>query len=125
MSAGTFTRSRYSSSITGLIHPIRVQPETLDLALTSSPSTTNAGATSAISNPISADVSRSNRGLGLRPRKATFEILGTPPTGYSSSSVVTLPILNETLFGALTVGTSVNYLGTTWQVISTSPESAR
>lgn len=125
MSQGNFVRSRYPSTLTGEIHPIRVQPETLAMALTSSTTTTNAGSTSAISNPISADVSRGDRELGLRPRLATLAILGTPPTGYSSSSVVRLPILNETLFAALTIGTSVNYLGTTWEVVSTTPESAK
>lgn len=125
MSAGTFLRSRYAATYEdGAIHPIRVQPETVAMALTSSTTTTNAPPSGAINNPISALVSRPLRGKGLRPRKVTLQLLGTPPTGYAAGSTVSLPVLNTTLFEGLTNGTSVNYLGTTWEVVSTDPEYA-
>lgn len=126
MSAGEFVRSRYAATYeSGAIHPIRVQEETIALALTSDTTETNAPPIGAINNPISAIVSRGNRGLGLRPRKVTLELTGPPPTNYAAGSIVTLPILNETLFGDLNNGVSVNYLGTTWQVISRDVEDAR
>ena len=125
MSSGTFLRSRYAATWdTGAIHPIRVQPETIAMALTSNTTTTNAPPSGAINNPISAMVSRPLRGKGLRPRKVTLQLTGTAPTGYANGSVVSLPVLNTTLFAALTNGVSVNYLGTTWEVISTDPEYA-
>lgn len=126
MSAGEFVRSRYAATYeAGAIHPIRVQEETIALALTSDTTETNAAPIGAVNNPISAIVSRSNRGLGLKPRKVTLELTGPPPTGYSVGSLVTLPILNETLFGDLNNGVSVNYLGTTWEVISRDVEDVR
>lgn len=126
MSAGKFTRSRYAATYeAGAIHPIRVQEETIALALTGGPTVTNAPPAGSINNNISAVVSRSARGLGLRPRRATIELTGDPPTGYATGSLVTLPILNTTLFSQLTNGTSVTYLGTTWEVVSTDVESAR
>lgn len=125
MSAGGFSRSKYAATYdTGAIHPIRVQPETIEMALTSSTTTTNAPPSGAVNNPISALVSRPLRGKGLRPRKVTLQLSGTAPTGYAAGSVVSLPVLNTTLFAGLTNGTSVNYLGTTWEVISTDPEYA-
>lgn len=126
MSSGNFVRSRYAATYEdGAIHPIRVQQETIDLNLTGGPTVTNAPPVGAINNPISAMVSRSGRGLGLRPRRATFQLTGTAPTGYAEDSIVTLPILNATLFAALSNGTSVDYLGTTWEVVSTDVEDVR
>lgn len=126
MSAGEFVRSKYAATYdTGAIHPIRVQEETLLMALTASTTTTNAAPSGAVNNQISAIVSRSNRGLGLRPRRVTLELTGTPPATYSAGSLVTLPVLNTTLFAGLSNGTSVNYLGTTWEVVSTDVESVR
>lgn len=123
MSAGSFLNSRYEASYaTGQIHPIRIQPETAALALTADTSETNAPPTGAVTNPISALVSRGARQKGLKPRKVTIRVTGTPPTGYEVGSTVTLPILNEVLFGDLNQGVSVNYLGTTWEVLGRSPE---
>lgn len=125
MSSGAFERSRYQASYsTTAIHPIRVQPETESAALTAETTTTNAAPTGAITNPISAVSSLGERQLGLKPRQATLELTGTPPTGYAAGSVTKIPILNTAFFTELTAGTSINYLGTTWEVVSTSPERA-
>lgn len=125
MSAGQFTRSRYTASYAaGQRHPILVQPETLLLALQSDSTVTNAAPTEAITNPISAVVSLGNREKGLKPRKATFDLVGDAPDNYSGSSRVTLPILNETLFTALNEGVVVTYLGTEWAVVARDPERA-
>ena len=125
MSAGSFSLTRYEASYaTGQIHPIRVQPETVALALTSDSTTTNAAPSGSVTNPISALVSRGARQRGLKPRKVTIRVTGTPPTGYESGSTVTLPILNEDLFAELNAGVSVNYLGTTWEVLGRTPEEA-
>jgi hypothetical protein len=123
MSAGAFTRSRYQASYDDAeIHPIRVQPETIAMADSETPATTNAAPTDSITNPISAKVSAGRRELGLKPRKFVLEVTGTPPTGYSTGSQVTLPILTETFYNALAVNDTVSYLGATWEVISKIPE---
>lgn len=123
MSAGVFTRSRYQASYDDTqIHPIRVQPETIAMADSGAPTTTNAAPTGSISNPISAKVSAGRRELGLKPRRFVLEVTGTPPTNYSAGSRVTLPILTESFYNAIAVNDTVTYLGATWEVISKIPE---
>lgn len=126
MSAGRFTRSRYSASYASAVHPIRVQPETLALASTDITPITNSATTSPISNPISALVTLGKRARGLRPRSISIQLLAsaTPPTGYVAGSVARVPILQENLYDALNVGEDVTYLGVEWQVIGKSPEEA-
>jgi hypothetical protein len=126
MSAGSFLRSRYQASWdTDQIHPIRVQPETIAMADSGSPTTTNSAPTGSITIPISAHVSGGTRSLGLIPRKFSLELTGTAPTGYVTGSRVSLPILTESFYNAVSVNDEVTYLGTTWQVISKTPESTR
>lgn len=125
MSAGAFSRSRYEAAYAAnAIHPIRVQPETIALASSGGTPITNAPPTAGITNPISALVSLGRRAKGLRPRSVTLQLPSTsaPPTGYVAGSIVRLPILNQALFAALNTGDEMTYLGTTWDVISTSPE---
>lgn len=123
MSAGNFTRSRYEATYDNTqIHPIRVQPETLLMADASSTSTVNAPPSAGVTNPISAEVSTGKRSLGLKPRKFNMVLAGTPPTGYSLGSRVSLPILTESFYTALSINDTINYLGTTWTLVSKSPE---
>lgn len=127
MSAGSFNNSRYQASYAVETHPIRVQPETEELFLVSSPSTANSPVTTAITNPISATISRGRRGRGLIPRAVTIRLrsTATPPSGYDANTVVRLPILTESFYNQLPVGTFVNYLDAEWTVVGRSPELAR
>jgi hypothetical protein len=126
MSAGPFERTRYQATyLSTAIHPIRVQPETIALAEAGAPTNTNDPPALSITIPISAVVSKSDRGLGLRPRKFNLELTGTPPTGYSPGSRVSVPILTEAFYESIPVNDEVTYLSTTWQVISKTPESVR
>lgn len=127
MSAGRFIRSRYIASYnTDRIHPIRVQPETLDLAPVDTPATANSPPSQSINEPISAVVSLGQRALGLRPRLVTIELVDvTPPPGYDIRSRVTLPVLNLQLPPLLIPGTLMNYLDAEWEVVSFTPEGTR
>lgn len=126
MSAGPFTRSRYQASWnTARIYPIRVQPETIAIAQSGAPTVTNAPPTEDITEEPSAVVSKPKNGLGLGPRKFTLELVGTPPTGYTAGSQITVPILTETFYNDTPRNSIVTYLGTTWEVVSKTPESAR
>jgi hypothetical protein len=127
MSAGAFVRSRYAASYAAnVIHPIKVQPETLGAAITATPTNTNAPPTAAGTNPISAQVSRSTRALGLHARLVSLRIAGTPPTGYSTTSTVRIPALNVAFFQAAQLpGAQVTYLGATWNVVGTRGEEVR
>lgn len=126
MSAGSFVRSRYQATYDGdNVHPIRVQPETIAMSEAGAPTNTNAPPSLDVTNPISAVVSRGNRSLGLIPRKFNLELTGTPPTGYVVGSRVSVPVLTGTFFSEVPVNSEVTYLGTTWQVISKTPEIVR
>jgi hypothetical protein len=127
MSQGAFVASRYAADYgTGTqIHPVRVQPETLQLSLTiGGTAVLNTAPIGAATSPISATITRSRRSLGLNTAKIAFKFTGTPPTGYSANQRLVLPALNKPIRAA-TFGTVGTYLGAAVQVISVLPEAAR
>ena len=113
MSAGAFFRSKYIVDYGAgtAIHPIRVQPETLALTVGSSENTEPSGA---ITNPISAVVSRNKRARGLRPRLIALRTPSTsPPAGYQPNGIIIVPALNKAIYAAAeaaTASTDVTYL---------------
>jgi hypothetical protein len=123
VSAGVFLISRYAASYdTDAIHPIRVQPETVEASVGG---TTNAAPTGAITNPISASISLGVRALGLRPRIVTLKSPETnPPAGYAPLSNTRIPALNQAFWDACLKGTDVSYLGATFTVVSRDTEQA-
>lgn len=123
MSTGKFEKHFYLSNKTGLVHPIRVQPETLTLNVGG---VANASAAGPATSPISAQVSQSKRSLGLNARTVTIKFPTTAPTGYKVDSPITLPWLNGTAdFDAFAAGDSVSYLGGTGEVVGTTAETAK
>jgi hypothetical protein len=124
MSAGVFTETFYLADYTvDAVHPIRVQPETI--AATDGTVDNDPPAPVGVI-PISARVSGSRRGLGLFSRTVTMKVAGTPPTGYSATSIVRIPVLTPTAYAAFRPkGTIITYLGTTWTVLSGQAEVAR
>jgi hypothetical protein len=108
MSAGVFSRSRYSSD-SGSIHPIRVQPETLDLTIGGVANAAPAGAVTA--GVPSAKVSGSSRSIGLSARLVRIQFTATPPTGYKAGGTITLPWLLASTFGAISPNAVGTYLG--------------
>lgn len=123
MSAGNFANSFYTSNKTGLVHPIRVQPETLALVVDGA---TNAAAAGPATSPISAQVSQSKRSKGLNARTVTIKFPATPPTGYAVGSVIKLPWLTgAATFDGFKAGDAVTYLGSTGEVVGTQAETAK
>lgn len=128
MSAGAFVRSRYVATYdVDQVHPIKVQPETLQLSLTltggAETNTPPAGAT-ATTSPISARVSGGKRTLGLIARKISFRFTGAPPTGYLANQTLTVPMINPN-FSTAAAGTTGTYLGVAIAVVGISPEVVR
>jgi len=124
MSAGIFIQTSYGASYgPGTArHPIRVQPETL---LADVGGTANAPAAGAPTNPISAIISKSRRGLGLHPRFIYVTLTGAPPDTYADISRAKIVALTQTWYNLVAVkGTVVNYLGTTWRVTGFDAEKA-
>ena len=129
MSAGAFVRTRYAATYGAgtNIHPIRVQPETLDLVIATQENTPPVGN---INNPISAIASRGKRARGLRPRMVALRAPATgQPTGYLANGITLVPCLNETIYAAAEGAdsdTEVTYLGVaTYTVAYVLPEEAR
>lgn len=124
MSAGAFTRSKYSADYGAgtAIHPIRVQPETLLAAIGS---VINVAPEGDINNPISAITSKGKRARGLRPRTVTLQFpLVSPPTGYKAGGFTVIPALTSEFYDVAITGAECIYLGAACQVVSRSAESA-
>lgn len=122
MSSGVFETRKYQSTKTGLIHPIKVQPETLTTLTLNS--VANAEPAGALSNPVSAQVSQGKRSLGLNARLVTITWVGAPPTNYKAGGNITLPWLASAGFDALVRGVTGTYLGTPVRVVGTREEKA-
>lgn len=114
MSNGQFTKTRYLADYGAgtAVHPIRVQPETIQLVVGTNGNDAPVGA---ISNPISAVVSRGKRARGLRPRLIALRTpLTSPPTGMLPGGITLVPALNKTIYTAAESAdddTEVTYLG--------------
>lgn len=125
MSAGSFLNTGYETN-TDVIHPIRVQPETLSLTLNS---VSNAAPTTAIATSVpSAKVSGSRRAIGVNARLVRVRITdGTPPDGYVVGGVITLPVLTQVAFAAYAKGTTGTYTlnGTAYAIefVGKTPET--
>jgi len=122
MSAGLFTKSFYAATYAtpSPVHPIKVQPETLEAECGTE---TNISVATATTNPIQCAVSRGRRSIGLIARIVYLQVTGTPPTGYAAGSRTKIPCMTEAFYQAcLQPAAEVTYLGTTWKVIGSSPE---
>lgn len=124
MSAGQFLRSKYQASYGdgSNIHPIRIQPELLDVDF---PSLSNVEPDDPINNPISAIASLGDNAVGLRPRYVTVKHnpLGSPIPGYATGSTIRLTILRPEVWDSIVVGDSIVYLGGDYEVISKTAEN--
>lgn len=126
MSAGAFTLTGYEADYGDgtAIHPIRIQPETAALVINAVNNT--GSATVNISNPISAQVSRSRKALGLHSRMVSIRFTATPPTGYLANQILRVPLLNQSIKEVAVAGATGTYLGVAIQVVSNfSPEVVR
>lgn len=124
MSAGAFVRSRYASNYSdpAIIHPIRIQPETLAASIEG---TTNDPPAGVITNPISATISRGKREKGLKPRTLSIQFPATgQPTGYKASGTTVIVALTLEFWNLAVPGTVINYLGVACTVVGRSAEEA-
>jgi len=127
MSAGRFARSRYAAAYnTANIHPIKVQPETLNLTIGG---TANEPPSQAINNPISAVASRGKNARGLRPALVSLQWTGASAATPGNVGITTVPLLNATIrtqASTADADTDIEYLGvSTWAVVGYSIEEAK
>ena len=124
MSSGKFTETFYTANYGGInaVHPIRLQPETTGATVGGTP---NVPGVAAATNPISAIVSKSRRGLGLHPRRVYMKLTGDPPAGYDANARATLVCLTETFYNLAAIkGAQVTYLTVPWTVTGFDAEKA-
>jgi hypothetical protein len=118
MSAGAFSvTARYTCSEDDNIYRIKVQPETI--------TTWNANSAGVVSGTGSVRVGGGNRQIGIKARSATLRWAAAPPAGYLANGLIRVPILTEGAYDALSLGATVQYLGTDAIVISKNPERVR
>ena len=123
MSAGEFTTSRYEAGADngGGIYSIRVQPETLALALGGTDNDPPAGAAN---QPIATRARKSAREYGVGARAVQLRFTAAAPAGYSGDEV-TVPIMTPDLFAAAVPKTVGVYLAVPVEVVSRIPERFR
>lgn len=122
MSSGSFARSKYADD-SGVVHPIRIQPETLALTIGGTANAAPAGNIAA--GVVSAKVSGSSRSLGLTARKVRFQFSGAVPDGYKPASTISLPWLVQSTFGAISPNATGTYLGQPIIVLGKSGETLK
>lgn len=121
MSAGAFTRSKYEDDA-GIVHNIRIQPETLALVIGAQ---TNGAPAGAVTGRVSAKVSGGRREIGLNARKVTVAFNeGSAPDGYDPTGTIALPWLQVLSFASINRGATGTYLGAPITVVGKTPEAA-
>ena len=121
MSAGPFTTAFYETN-SGEICRVKVQPETLSLAL-GSPAVANDSATGPSTQLARAIASGSRAGIGVNCRRVRLQWVGGAPTGYDDNGIITVPILQPGLWNSLESDvTEGTYLGQSVRVKGVTPE---
>lgn len=108
MSSGAFTISKYETD-DAVVHPIRVQPETIAAEFGA---TENAAPAGAVTDNQRVKVTKGVREYGIGARTATLTFGDTPPTGYRPYSYITIPVLKKSVWDAITDGSAATYLET-------------
>lgn len=122
MSAGVFTIGRYQADVATVVGAVRLQPETIAAATVSTPIITNASATSATTFPGFIRTSAGRRTRSIRVRRISLGNPAAAPAGYKPGTVVKIVAQTPAFYNACTLGAQVTYLGTTWTVVSRTPE---
>jgi len=126
MSAGPFQKRFYTSN-RGLVHTIRIQPETVSLTIGGQSNTGPTGP--ADEGTARVRVAGGRRGFGLRARKLYVRFTSDEnlPTGYKFGSTLSIPILQPSLYenSLEPAGQTGTYQGFPIEVIGGSPEGGQ
>jgi hypothetical protein len=117
---GVFSDSKYEAN-SGDIYAVRVQPETLTLALGTA---TNTAPTATIDQQITAKVSGSRRGYGVHVRKVTVRLTAAK-TGYKENATLTFPWLQQDTWEALPAKATGTYDGTAVVLVGKTSEKIK
>lgn len=120
MSAGEFRISRYQTN-TGILVPIKIQPETADATFGGVINLAQSGA--AQPGWPSATVSSSRRGIGIHPRTVQVKMTAGMPASYLEKQSYSIPCLSESVWDGVAKGQAVGYQGGTGEVVSKTAEN--
>lgn len=118
MSAGAFNFTKYETD-DGSIVNIRAQPETLAAQLNGTANAAPSG-----SATVTGLFPLNMGGRRRKPFSARHVVLkwsGTPPTGYSATSLVRIPVLTKATYAGFGIGDSATYLGAAATIVGKSP----
>lgn len=107
MSAGNFSDAFYTAD-SGLIHPMRVQPETLAAVIGGATNAATAGP--ATSNQF-VKISKARRERGIGSRYITARWTTTQPTDYAVNGKIRIAIPDPTVFAGINLFDTGTYLG--------------
>lgn len=115
MSQGNFITSVYETNSADLFS-VSIQPETLTLTLNTVANTAPTG-TPPTGMP-SAKVSGGRAAIGVNCRKVRFKFTGSLPPGYSANRILTVPVLQQSVFNGYGRGQTGTYTleGTAYDV---------
>lgn len=109
--AANFIKTFYEDE-KGVTHPMRVSEEVLTAI-------TAALATGPAESPIPAKITKSNRQFGLRPRGVRLaRVRGTAPDQFRSYAFLPIPLASAWGVGDFAEGSTVEYNGFAWEVVS-------
>lgn len=118
MSAGSTVATRYQTD-SGAIVPIRLQPESIAFAIGETANEPPEG--SADASYPSAKASGSKRSIGINARKVNIKF-DTAPTGYKQDGLISIPVLQKSVWDTIAKSQAGTYLGEDVTVVSKSPE---
>jgi len=110
---GAFELSRYASSSTGLIHPIRVRQGTLDADFDGSD---NDPPAASANTPVRVSAYGSPRQNGIVARNISISFTGSPPSPLVGK-LQTIPVMTQEVWDSVTDGDPVTYLGAAAKVV--------
>lgn len=116
MSAGKFNRTaRYEMDAAngGYITKARVQPETLSAT---DGSTTNTIPAGSVNLPISVYARKGKKEYGVGMRRAVLTNPSPIPDGYTGEDI-NIPVMTPATYAAWSIGASITYLGSTWELL--------
>jgi hypothetical protein len=120
MSAGAFVLSKYADNA-GIIHAIRVQPETLAAQVVT---TANAAPTAGVTaGALRTRAKGSRRRYGQRARGVVMRFTAAPPTGYLANQNYSIPILVKATWDLATDAGVGTYLGVATVIVSKYDEA--
>lgn len=120
MSAGPFQIAGYEASYDSLVHPIKVQPETLAATFDG---TANAEPAAADQTLLFVQRQKGPTAYGIGARGVRVAITDVADSDYKPGTSLFIPVLDESVWSAIPANAAVSINGATGVVTKLIPES--